>query len=49
MDVSNRHNLKGFILKQLLLKAVNMFENMQISENIYEGLVQPYYKKITTI
>ena len=25
------------------LKAVNMFEQMDISESIYEGVAEPYY------
>ena len=28
----------------MVLKAVNMFERMEISEYIYEGVVEPSYK-----
>ena len=28
-------------------KAVNMFKHMEISESIYEGVVEPSYKKLT--
>ena len=35
------------ILKLLLKKAVNRFEHMEIAEVIYEGVVEPYYKKTT--
>ena len=33
----------------LLKKAANMFDPMEITESIYEGLVEPYYKKTTWV
>ena len=32
-------------MKPLIKKSVNMFERMEISESIYEGVVEPFYKK----
>ena len=29
-------------------KAINLFEIMEIAENIYEGVLEPYYKTKTT-
>ena len=38
--------MKGFDCVSITLKkSVNMFECMEISEYIYEGVVEPYYKK----
>ena len=34
-------------MKLLLKKSVNMFERMEIAEYIYEGVVEPSYKKHT--
>ena len=34
------------ILKVLLNETFNMFEPMEIAESIYEGVVEPSYKKI---
>ena len=38
----------GLIVKPLLKKYVNMFECMEIPEPIYEGVVEPSYKKPTS-
>ena len=39
--------VKDFIVNSLILKYANMFERMEISENIYEGGVETsYFKKI---
>ena len=38
--------VQGFDLETItLLKSVNMFENMEIFETIYEQLGEPSYKK----
>ena len=38
---------RGLIKNPLLKKHVNMFELMEIEESIYEGVVEPSYKKPT--
>ena len=38
---------KALIVSLLLLKFVNMFEGMEITESIYEGVVEPSYKTST--
>ena len=35
--------VQGFDCKSIFLKAVNMFEHMEIAEIIYEGLITPSY------
>ena len=45
---SKQEGFQGFGCKYILfLKAVNMFERIEIVESIYEGVVTPSYKKIT--
>ena len=39
--------VQGFDFESINLKYVNMFEHIEISEYIYEGVVEPYYKKPT--
>ena len=34
-------------MKLLLKEYVNMFELMEIMETIFEGVVEPYYRKTT--
>ena len=42
--------VQGFDCESITFKkAVNNFERMEISESIYEGLVEPYYKKPTRV
>ena len=39
--------VQGFYCESITLKkAVNIFERMEISESIYEGVVEPSYKII---
>ena len=39
-------HVQGFDCEPIRFKkAVNMFEIMEITESIYEGVVEPYYKK----
>ena len=39
--------MKGFYLEDINFKhVINMFEKMDVSENIYEGFVEPPYKDI---
>ena len=35
--------IKVFIVKNKLKRDVNMFERMDTFENIFEGVVEPYY------
>ena len=35
------------IMNPLLLKSVKKIESMEIAESIYEGFVEPSYKKLT--
>ena len=43
---SKQARLQVFDCKSINFKiGVNMFECMDIVESIYEGLVEPYYKK----
>ena len=45
---SNKVYVQGFFCESILLKKfVKMFEQMEISESIYEGVVKKYYKKST--
>ena len=38
---------RGLIVISLLIKIyINMFERTEISENIYEGILEPYHKKL---
>ena len=40
--------MQGFDYESINFKAdVNMFEQMEIVESMYEGLVEPSYKKAT--
>ena len=40
--------IQGFDCESISLKkAVNIFEHTEITESIYEGVVEPYYKKPT--
>ena len=40
--------MKGFDCESITFKAaLNIFERMEIAESIYEGVVEPYYKKPT--
>ena len=40
--------VQGFECESITFKkSVNMFEHMEISESIYEGVVEPYYKRNT--
>ena len=42
---SKQSNVQGFYCKYIyFLKAVNMFDSMEISESVYEGVVTPSYK-----
>ena len=44
---SNQAYVKGFDCESITLKkAVNMIEPMEISESIYEGVVELSYKNI---
>ena len=38
---------RRLIVNPLFLKYLNMFERMKIVESIYEGAVEPSYKKPT--
>ena len=39
--------MQGFYCGNITFeKAVNMFESIQIAETIYEGVVEPSYKKL---
>ena len=41
--------VQGFDCESITFKkSVNMFERMEISESIYEGIVEPSYKKTTS-
>ena len=45
---SRQANVQGFDCETITFKnAVNMFERMEISESIYEGVVEPYLKNLT--
>ena len=39
-------HVKGFYCESITLKYVNMFEHMEITEYIYEGVVETSYKNI---
>ena len=41
--VSNKRTCRVFTVGQIILKKVNMFERMEISESIYEGVVEHFY------
>ena len=44
---SKQAYVQGFDFCILLLKnAINMFERMDIADSIYEGVVEPSYKKL---
>ena len=45
---SNKAYVQGFYCESITFQAaVNMFECMEMSESIYEGVVEPSYKKPT--
>ena len=45
---SKHDYVKGFDCESILFKkSVNMFERMKITEYIYEGVVEPSYKRPT--
>ena len=45
---SRQAYVKGFDSESTTFnKSVNMFERMEIAESIYEGVVEPFYKKPT--
>ena len=44
---SGKHMFRVLIVNPLLLKSINMFELTEIAEYIYEGVVEPSYKKFT--
>ena len=45
---SRQDYVQGFDYESITFKkTVNMFEHMEISESIYEGIVEPSYKKPT--
>ena len=45
---SKHADIQGFDCESINFKKyVNMFEHMEINESIYEGVVEPCYKKIT--
>ena len=47
---SRQAYVQGFDCESITFKkAVNMFEHMEISESIYEGVVEPSYKKPTWV
>ena len=33
----------GFDCEYITIKYLNMFERMEITESIYEGVIEPYY------
>ena len=44
---SKQAHVQGFYCKSVNFKKdINIFECMDISESIYEGLVEPYYKNL---
>ena len=48
-NIWSRHTyVQGFYCESITFKiAVNMFERMEIAESIYEGVLEPSYKKTT--
>ena len=42
---SNKSYFQVFHCETITLKSVDMFETMEIDENIYEGVVEPFIKK----
>ena len=47
---SKQAYVQGFYCETIYFKkSVNMFENMEIAESIYEGVVKPSYKKTTRL
>ena len=47
---SNQEYVQGFDCGSILFKiSPNMFDHMELSESIYEGVVLPSYKKYSVI
>ena len=44
--LSKQVYVQGFYCKYITKKTVNMFERMGITEYIYEGVVEHFYKKL---
>ena len=40
-------HVQVFYCEYITLKYVNMFERTEITESIYKGVVEPFYKKTT--